>query len=101
MTNSQSSPYSPAVNFFRAWGKDEKGRWVYVGLNHAETQELLQLQGAELRGDDLVIVAPFGKRDSRDETDRYLELHDKHEAVRLQLCMREVDARQGLAEKPH
>lgn len=95
------NPYGPVENFFRAWGKDAWGRWVYVGLNYDETQELLRLQGSALQGDDLVIVAPDRGTQTIEETDRYIELHDKHEAVRLELCVRESAAKWGLTEKPH
>lgn len=83
-----SNPYSPSENFFRAWGKDAEGRWVYVGLDHDETQELLRLQGSALDGDELLITGPVSG--DPDDSDRYLELHDRHELVRLQLCAREV-----------
>ena len=98
MTDHTPNPYSPRENFFRAWGKDAQGRWVYVGLDHEETQELLRLQGSTLDGDDLVITGPSA---SAEHNDRYLELHDKHEAVRQQICAREVAARYGVADKPH
>lgn len=81
----EPNPYSPASNFFRAWEKSESGRWVYVGLTEAETDELLKLQGSALEGDELVIVSSELNRD-RDQRDRYLELHGKHELVRLQKC---------------
>lgn len=74
--------YSPAANGSRAWAKSDSGRWVYVGLTEAETDELLDLQGSALEGDDLVIVNV--ERDKTpEERDRYLELHDKHERERL------------------
>lgn len=94
------NPYGPVENFFRAWGRDAADRWVYVGLNHDETQELLRLQGAALEGNDLTIVNPFTHH-GPDEQDRYLELHEKHEIARLQLCARESAAKRGLTEKPH
>lgn len=74
------NPYSPASNFFRAWEKSENGRWIYVGLSEGETDELLAMQGSEIQGDELVII---GEGSSGD---RYLELHSKHERVRLQRC---------------
>jgi len=92
MTNSPPNPYSPVENFFRAWEKDAQGRWVYVGLDHDETQELLRLQGAALMGDDLVIVQPGGQR-GPDDTDRYLELHDRHEMARLNIVGAEISGR--------
>jgi len=74
--------YSPASNFFRAWERSESGRWVYVGLTEAETDELLDLQGSAIEGDELVIVTLDPKKNS----ERYVELHDKHNRVRLELC---------------
>jgi hypothetical protein len=78
----EPNPYSPASNFFRAWAKSESGRWVYVGLTEAETDELLVLEGAAIEGDELVIV----EMDPPKNSDRYMELHDKHERTRLSLC---------------
>lgn len=98
---STQNPYSPSENFFLAWGKDAQNRWVYVGLNYEETQELLQLQGSALEGDELVIVTPGRRTESPEETDRYLDLHDRHEIVRLQLCARDSAARRGLVDQPH
>lgn len=94
-TEEEPNPYSPAANFFRAWDKDAEGRWIYVGLNYEETQELLALQGSEVVGDELVIVTltPEG---GPDNTDRYVELHDRHERARLQRL--EDEAPQRLAE---
>lgn len=90
----EPNPFSPASNFFRSWEKSKSGRWVYVGLTEEETDELLAMQGIALDGDELVIVNPdFGSRD-RDERDRYLELHEKHERERLKRCgmaLRESD----------
>lgn len=77
----EPNPYSPASNFFRAWDKSESGRWVYVGLTEEETDELLEMQGSEIQGDDLVIVGE-GRRGGK----RFLELHDKHERERLKRC---------------
>ena len=77
----EPNPYSPASNFFRAWDKSESGRWVYVGLTEEETDELLEMQGSEIQGDDLVIVGE-GRRGG----ERFLELHDKHERERLKRC---------------
>lgn len=98
MTVSSGNPYSPSENFFLAWGKDEKDRWVYVGLDHDETQELMRLQGVALDGDEVVITTWDRVAD---DSGRYLELHDKHERVRLQLCARHTSKRWGLPEKPH
>lgn len=105
MTNSplkpEPNPYGPIGNFFLAWGKDAQGRWVYVGLDHDESQELLRLQGCALDGDELLIVKPGRGTEGPDDTDRYLELHDKHEAVRLELCLRHAATRRGLTDRPH
>lgn len=101
MTNNDANPYGPIGNFFLAWGKDAQGRWVYVGLDHDETQELLRLQGSALDGDELVIVNPGRGTEGPDDTDRYIDLHDKHEAVRQDLCLRHAAARRGLTDKPH
>ena len=77
----EPNPYGPASNFFRAWEKSPSGRWVYVGLTEDETDELLEMQGSEIQGDELVIVGE-GYRGG----ERFLELHDKHERERLKRC---------------
>lgn len=87
------NPYSPRENFFRAWDKDDQGRWIYVGLDHDETQELLRLSGSALFGDELVIVTADIDRGSIEDTDRYLALHDRHEIARLQRLGREMAER--------
>ncbi|MEM9763045.1 MAG: hypothetical protein AAF968_11110 [Pseudomonadota bacterium] len=76
----EPSPYSPASNFFRSWEKLDDGRWVYVGLSAEETDELLEMQGFEIDGDDLKIVGE-GRRG-----ERYLELQEKHQEERLKRC---------------
>lgn len=90
------NPYGPAANFFRSWEKDAAGRWVYVGLDHDETQELLRLQGSDLVGDELVIVSPGIRSTGSD--DRYLELHDKHEHARQNRLGEEMKAKLREAE---
>lgn len=85
------SPYGPTANFFRSWEKDILGRWVYVGLNHEETQELLRMQGSELVGDELITVKPGIRSIGSD--DRYLELQDRHEHARQNRLSDEMNAK--------
>lgn len=93
------NPYGPIANFFRAWEKDAEDRWIYVGLTYAETEELLVLQGSALVGDELMIVNPGGtSRESRDDGERYLELHDRHELARLKRIGEEQNAKLREAE---
>ncbi|MDP5308878.1 hypothetical protein [Paracoccus spongiarum] len=85
----EPNPYSPNSNFFRAWDKDEQGRWIYVGLNFEETQELLALQGSRIEDGEL--IAPDERRHkTNEERSRYLELHDRHEIARLKIVGNEV-----------
>ena len=63
----------------RALGRDADGREILVGLTAAETTEYLGLQRDALSAVD---------------RDRFLELADKHEAVRLQVIGAEAAARQ-------
>lgn len=79
------NPYSPKANFFKAWAKDEAGRWVYVGLNWQETQDLLDHQDSRLVGDDLEIIERSEDRPDRHDRTRaeYIrELYDRHENAR-------------------
>ncbi|WP_143152131.1 hypothetical protein [Donghicola eburneus] len=61
----------------RSWEKSNSGRWVYVGLTEDETDELLEMEGSAIEGDELVIVGE-GYRGG----ERYLELFEKHERER-------------------
>lgn len=70
----------------RSFEKSESGRWVYVGLTEAETNELLECNGYEIQGDDLVIVGEMQRSGTR-----YLELVDKHERERLKRCGMTMD----------
>lgn len=80
----------PEPNWFgpnggnRSWEKSESGRWVYVGLTEEETDEMLEMQGSEIQGDELVIVGE-GRRGG----ERFLELHDKHERARHEIIQKE------------
>lgn len=83
----EPSPYSPKANFFRAWEKDDNGEWVYVGLTRTETLELLDMQGMALDGDEIQIVR-VGRGDH--DSERYLELHDRHEHAQIAAVGREM-----------
>lgn len=85
------NPYSPASNFFRAWEKDDLGRWKRVGLTWEESEELLALEGARLDGDDLILIPAH--KTPPEHRDRYLELHDRHEMARLDIVAGEIAAR--------
>ena len=76
------SPWSPENDFFRRWHKDDQGRDVLVGLTYEETVEYQNLQAARL-----------SQPDEFDDRRRFLELHDKHESVRLERVAREGAAR--------
>ena len=93
------SPYAPASNFFREWDKDAEDRWVYVGLNHEETQELLHLEGLKLEGDNLISGTPVPDKDPNN-TDRYLELVNRRESVRLDRCDQELREKLRNAKSP-
>ncbi|MFY7761010.1 hypothetical protein [Aquidulcibacter sp.] len=80
------NPYSPKVNFFKAWSKDELGRWVYVGLNHEETLILLKSQDSHLEGDELVIDFNPAEEFYDPELRRLrVELRKKHEQARAEV----------------
>lgn len=77
----EPNPYSPKANFFKQWEKNAAGRWVYVGLNAEETDELLLYQGLRLNGDDIEIVGP-PEADGQDRQ-RKVDLDRRHEEARL------------------
>lgn len=70
-------PPNPTRNeepdFFRRWATDGEARRVLVGLTAEETAEYERTRDADAS--------------DYDAKDRYLELHDKHEAARLQRLM--------------
>ena len=86
----EPNPFSPKSNFFRAWEKDAQGRWVFVGLNWQETQDLLDHRDSRLVGDDLEIIdrpEGYGRRNLDEEREAYLDdLSERHEAARLRAC---------------
>lgn len=66
----------------RALTTDSNGQEVFVGLTAGETSYYLSYTKRAL----------IGGTDSS-ETDRYLELHTKHEAARLSVIFSEVELR--------
>ncbi len=66
----------------RALSTDQQGREVLVGLTLEETIRYM----SHLRGR----LEPGG---TRDDTDDYLRLHDKHEAARVAVIVAESQAR--------
>lgn len=82
----EPNPYSPKSNFFKAWEKDDLGRWKHVGLTWEESEELLALQGMRLNGDDIEIIADTHRDKDRKDLDRSIELRDRHEEARLRAC---------------
>lgn len=62
-------------DYFRAWATDAADRRVLVGLTAEETEEYERTRDADAW--------------DHDAKDRYLELHEKHEAARLQRLMNE------------
>jgi hypothetical protein len=72
----------------RALAVDAEGRRILVGLTFEETEEVVRFlsdrMDPRLCRADYVISA-----------DRYLELHEKHEAQRLAILMAESELRQS------
>jgi hypothetical protein len=69
------------LNEMRMLSTDEHGRTIFVGLTLAESEEYYALvsQGHEGRHSD--------------DSERYIELHDKHELARLQVIHAEAELR--------
>ena len=74
------NPFGPKSNFMKLWEKDASGAWKYVGLTLAETQELMEIEGVVLDGDDLKHVDPAPKDGPNP---RYLELQGRREFARM------------------
>jgi hypothetical protein len=80
------NPYSPEVNFFRAWTKDADGNNIRVGLTKLETDEFEAYIAKEIEEQEH-FNDPDYKWPSAEESararDRHIELHEKHELARL------------------
>lgn len=76
----EPNPFAPASNYFRAWEKDDSGRWKYVGLTWEESEELLALTGFRLNGDELEELER--PRLSPEQSERREELRSRHEYAR-------------------
>jgi hypothetical protein len=67
----------------RSLGADSRGNEILVGLDVEESKVYLEYANAQL----------LGQHPSEEESDRYLELHEKHERVRLAIICAEAEAR--------
>lgn len=65
----------------RALSSDEAGREIFVGLSRWESEEFLGLL--------------FSASRSADETDRELELAERHESIRSQIVGAEAEAKRA------
>jgi hypothetical protein len=82
----------PFMEEMRMLAMDSEGREVLVGLDHAETEWYLAYSDARSGG-------PHATKAVHDQTidrQRYLELHDRHELLRRQFIMAEIEARDRL-----
>lgn len=70
--------------FFRCWTTDAHGERVLVGLTAEETKAYLDHKEAWFNGSD-----------RRDNRERWLELHDRHEAARLAVVSAEIEVREN------
>lgn len=78
---SKSTPQADR-DFLRKWDLDEHGNKIRIGLTFEESEEYERLIARDLfqRG-DAAFPETNKKREAR--TDRYLELHEKHEVARM------------------
>lgn len=65
---------------------DAEGREIFVGLTFAETEEFLRLSNLDPEDPTL------SPEERAANTDRYLELHDRHEAARMRVVAAEGEA---------
>ena len=70
----------------RALTTDDTGREVFVGLSREESEEFAHLTELLQNQSDI-------------ERRRYLELHEKHEAIRVQVVGAEAEARTSPGQK--
>ncbi len=68
------------IDEMRAWSTDANGHPIRVGLTLEETAEYTSLQARRLAG-------------MPSDQQRWLDLYDKHERVRLAVVMAEIEAR--------
>ncbi|MGE0651698.1 MAG: hypothetical protein AB7P12_08105 [Alphaproteobacteria bacterium] len=87
-------PASHDDDFFREWGRAQNGHRVRVGLTREENDEFEAIGRRDMisRTDQTAFPWASVEEMSR-EKDRWLELHDKHEAARFRRMAEELKAR--------
>lgn len=70
------------LTFNRGITSDDKGRRVYTGLTFAESKEYFALKGP-----GSLDFKTMGYEEHNKKTNRYLELHGKHEMARIAMCV--------------
>jgi hypothetical protein len=85
--------HRPYLEFMRMLGRDGGGREVLVGLTYEETEWYFAHLEDELGANHRRALNTIAEMNSG--RDRYLELHDRHEAVRQQIVMAEIEAREA------
>jgi hypothetical protein len=83
--------HRPYLTFMRSLSRDSHGREVLVGLNYEETEWYFAVLENEF-GTDKPRPHKTHAESKTDQT-RYLELHYRHEPVRIQIVTAEIDAR--------
>lgn len=77
---------SEYTDFLRSYTTDAHGNRLLVGLSPQETAELKELRRKSLRYRLL-----RSGRYSHEDKKRFVELHEKHEAARLQIIGAEIE----------
>lgn len=79
--------FSPAERAYledmRMLSTNSEGREVFIGLTAEESAEFYKFTRIEA----------IERSKTSEERDRYLELHEKHEAARMQIVAAEIEAR--------
>jgi len=83
--------HRPYLEFMRMLARDDEGREVLVELTYGETEWYFAYLDDKF-GTDEGRTRKTVAQESADR-DRYLELHDRHERLRLEIVMAEVEAR--------
>ena len=78
-----------SIDFLRMWTTDASGNRVLAGLTLEETAFYVAYQQRRINDSDA------HHRADRAEGTRFLELHDKHERVRLQVVCAEAERREN------
>lgn len=84
-----SESHRAFLMFIRALARDDKDREILVGLSYEESEWYFSYLGEQ---EKLKGLSKKSFDEQREEVNRYLELHDRHEDARRKLVIAEMEA---------